>query len=102
MLGHKKAQKAHKAQKDFKENRARVIQSGSLVLFFVLFVPSVPFVALLLDRDPNAIGAAVEQCRSEQPRALAVIAKALRVQVVVPLAVSQPELIAGRGRVGWC
>ena len=71
------------------------------MLFFVLFVPFVPFVALLLDRDPNTVGAAVEQCRSEQPRALAVIAKAFRVQVEVPVAVSQPELIAGCGRVGW-
>src|SRR6185503_17368788 len=98
---HKKAQKAHKAQKETPHLKVQSTSDPAWIAraLFVLFVPSVPFVALLLDRDPNTVGAAVEQCRSEQPRTLAVIAKALSVQVEVPIAVSQPELIAGCGRV---
>lgn len=56
--------------------------------------------ALLLNRNPNAIAASIEERRFEQPRTLSVIAKAFSAQVEVPFSARQPELIAGGRGVG--
>ena len=65
-------------------------------------VPFVLFVVLLLNRNPDAVSAAVEECRLQQPRALRVTAQRFRVQVEVPFAghpIGQAELVPRRRSV---
>ena len=74
----------------------------SVFVLFVLFVPfvarsSCAFLWLLLDRYPNRVAAAVEECCPQQPRPLSVAAKCLGVHVEVPLSAGESELISGGG-----
>ena len=67
----------------------------------MLFCAFCAFLWLLLDRHPNSVATAVEQRGPQKPDALSVGAQTFGVQVEVPFTVSQPELIAGCGCVGW-
>lgn len=77
------------------------------MLFLVPFVRSVLFVALLLNRNPNAIATTVEESCLQQPSTLRVAAQGLGVHVEVPLSAGQSELTSGRRRISrrsvdWC
>src|SRR5688572_25902576 len=55
---------------------------------------SIKLTPLLLDFNPHAVRAAVEERRPEQPDALRTVPKGLGVQVEVPFSTAPPELIS--------